>query len=318
MALINQMVIDLSRCVGCGTCAIACKMGNNTPKRDNGQTFNWTDFITQTSGSFSRTNPSNTQWQAVPVKCNHCENPKCVEVCPVAPLTDTTCVGNKRKAMYKLNEANGGLVLHDDSRCIGCRRCQKNCPYSAVDLGSSNPNSQWSAISYNSSGSQGYWGTSNSLIYGCTSNPQDLAGETNAGADGEVCPANRTNWTAEGTGDQGLYGVTNIRKAGIVEKCYGCLHRVLASGTKLLPYCVQACPASARMLVSSVALNDDAGNTFTPVSYVAGVASRVISSVPDGVKVLARNTNRALGFANPYTSGVQPQTYYIGRFSKRL
>ncbi len=51
--------------------------------------------------------------------CNHCESPACVSVCPTG-------------AMMKDSET--GLVLHDDSKCIGCGSCQWACPYGAVTV----------------------------------------------------------------------------------------------------------------------------------------------------------------------------------------
>jgi Fe-S-cluster-containing dehydrogenase component len=52
----------------------------------------------------------------LPQVCNHCENPPCVEACPVEALT-------KRK---------DGLVFLEDEKCDGCRICLEACPYEAI------------------------------------------------------------------------------------------------------------------------------------------------------------------------------------------
>ncbi len=125
-----KMIVDLTKCVGCGNCGIACKIGNNTPGRQNNQSFNWKDYLTETKGYFP-----NTSWQALPVNCNHCDDPACVKVCPSPSVVDTTCDGGTRKGMYKLSADNGGMVLHDDDLCIGCQNCQSACPYSTPNIG---------------------------------------------------------------------------------------------------------------------------------------------------------------------------------------
>jgi Fe-S-cluster-containing dehydrogenase component len=296
---INQMVIDLSRCVGCGTCAISCKLGNNTQIKDLGQSFNWADFLTKDPTTV------NNKWMAIPVKCNHCVNPLCVDACPVAPVTDATCVGGKRKAMYKLTDANGGLVLHDDSRCIGCQRCQRACKYSVVNLGATNPNTQWSAISFNGNTTQSEWNSDRAVLSGVTSSTAEVCATA-----GSTSPY-RTAWSPEaGASTVGAYGGENVRPANVVEKCYGCFHRTLATEKKL-PYCVQACPADARrIVVGTDTFLDDEGNSYT------GNSGKTWNTLPSGLKVLAAGSTSTVNLVTPPTTGNQPQTYYKGTFNK--
>jgi sulfite dehydrogenase (quinone) subunit SoeB len=51
-----------------------------------------------------------------PRSCLHCENAACVTVCPTG-------------ASYK--RAEDGIVLVDESKCIGCKLCSWACPYGA-------------------------------------------------------------------------------------------------------------------------------------------------------------------------------------------
>ena len=94
---------DMSKCVGCRTCQIACKDKNNL---EIGAIFR--RVRTFETGVFP--NPGIYHLSAT---CNHCENPKCVEGCPTM-------------AMHKLDN---GIVDHDAQKCIGCRYCTWNCPY---------------------------------------------------------------------------------------------------------------------------------------------------------------------------------------------
>ena len=205
------MVIDLQKCVGCGACALACKTENNTQARANGQTFNWADFIYKEEGKFP--NPSYT---AIPVLCNHCSDAPCVKVCPVQP-----------KAMFKTAD---GITMHNDERCIGCRRCQKACPYSATDV--VKEKAAYSVISVNDPKAPAHAPSrdSSEMIKGCTASGAEVA--KLAG----TAPPYQHKYSHP--------DYESIRKQGLAEKCIFCEHRVKLGE---LPNCVVVCPSQARI-----------------------------------------------------------------------
>lgn len=209
MAKQYSMVIDLQKCVGCGACALACKAENNTQGRRDGQTFNWADFIYRESGKFP-----NVSYTAIPVLCNHCSSAPCVNACPVQP-----------KAMYKTGD---GITMHNDARCIGCRRCQKACPYSAYDV--EKEKAEYSVISANISPPHATSRDESEMIPGCTA-----SGAATARAAGGVIPTEHRYVSPD---------YEHVRRQGMVEKCIFCAHRV-ARGEE--PACVEACPARARI-----------------------------------------------------------------------
>jgi Fe-S-cluster-containing dehydrogenase component len=250
------MVIDLERCVGCGACAFACKAENNTRTRGNGQSFNWADFVMTTEGTFP-----NVTHRVMPVLCNHCTDAPCVAACPVSP-----------KAMYKTPE---GITMHDSALCIGCRMCQKACPYSALDLGfASLAGETYSVISFNPRNieTQPQWSDPSVLIPGCTA-----SGAETAQAAGATTP----------TMNQFVPGdVQPLRKAGVVEKCTFCYHRV---SNGLQPACVEACPAKARIFGDQ----EDAGSEIS--------------------KVLKAQDS----FRLQEDKGTKPNVHYVGKYSAR-
>jgi len=205
------MVIDLQRCVGCGACALACKTENNTQNRGNGQTFNWADFIFREEGKFP-----NVTYTAIPVLCNHCSNAPCVKACPVNP-----------KAMFKTAD---GITMHNDDRCIGCRRCQKACPYSSTDV--SKDKAAYSVISASNpkEGVHPFYRDTTELIPGCTSSGAETAKKAGA------LPPHHHQY------DHPDYN--SVRPKGVTEKCIFCEHRVKKGE---LPNCVVACPSKARI-----------------------------------------------------------------------
>jgi Fe-S-cluster-containing dehydrogenase component len=102
------MVIDLKKCVGCQACVVACKSEHNTP----GGILH-TVILDEERGRFPE-----VIRVFVPVLCNHCEAPTCVEVCP-------------SKATFRRPD---GIVMIDYERCMGCAACVEHCPYGARDL----------------------------------------------------------------------------------------------------------------------------------------------------------------------------------------
>ncbi|MDE8685434.1 4Fe-4S dicluster domain-containing protein, partial [Adlercreutzia rubneri] len=96
--------IDLHRCIGCNTSALACKMQNNVPDG-----MLWNRVLTEGCyrvDSAEGVYPHLTRTY-LPLACQHCENPACERVCPTG---DT----------YKDDK---GRVDIDYDKCIGWRMC---------------------------------------------------------------------------------------------------------------------------------------------------------------------------------------------------
>lgn len=105
------MVIDLSRCIGCNTCAVACKVSNNLPKDVwwNVVHTEGRDFADTSKGTYG----GEMQLSWLPVNCMHCENAVCEEVCPTGATV----------------KRDDGIVTVDEETCIGCKSCMEACPY---------------------------------------------------------------------------------------------------------------------------------------------------------------------------------------------
>ena len=104
------MLIDSSKCAtGCNDCVTACHKENGVPVMGHPQTdAQWIRKVKLTDKSTGHV-------QSLPLMCQHCEKPPCVDVCP-------TNASIKRE---------DGVVLVDKHACIGCRYCMIACPYNA-------------------------------------------------------------------------------------------------------------------------------------------------------------------------------------------
>lgn len=108
------MAVDTARCVGCNTCAMACKVENNVPD------LVWWNRAKTEGGDFTYTPegtyPGDLHMMFYTWSCQHCDNPSCVEVCPTG-------------ASVKRDD---GIVTVDWETCIGCKSCMTACPYDGV------------------------------------------------------------------------------------------------------------------------------------------------------------------------------------------
>lgn len=97
--------IDLSRCIGCNACVIACKQWHGISPGP----IKWIRVYQWESGAFP-----DTRIHVLPIMCYHCENPICINACP-------------HKAISK--EDKYGAVLVNAEKCQGSRKCWLACPY---------------------------------------------------------------------------------------------------------------------------------------------------------------------------------------------
>jgi MoCo/4Fe-4S cofactor protein with predicted Tat translocation signal len=129
------MTIDLSSCIGCGSCLIACQSENNVPvvgkdEVRRGREMHWlridryfasdeeaTIGLRKDEDTFSydkaEVAAENPKVIHMPMMCHHCNHAPCETVCPVAATM----------------HSNEGLNQMAYNRCIGTRYCANNCPY---------------------------------------------------------------------------------------------------------------------------------------------------------------------------------------------
>jgi tetrathionate reductase subunit B len=104
------LLIDVDKCAdGCSACVEACHEENGIKGHSRPQTD--AQWIRKVKVKDKQTGHQ----QTLPLMCQHCEHPPCVDVCPTG--------ASFRRA--------DGIVLVDKHICIGCRYCMMACPYKA-------------------------------------------------------------------------------------------------------------------------------------------------------------------------------------------
>jgi len=105
----HALLIDASRCIGCQSCGVACKMEHELPAGPR------TVKVIQI-GPLDTNGTLLMRYETV--TCFHCDRPACVSACPTG-------------AMQKRPD---GLVFSEPSLCIGCQTCAVACPFGIPEL----------------------------------------------------------------------------------------------------------------------------------------------------------------------------------------
>jgi len=116
----KAMLIDVSKCIGCRACQVACKQWHELPAEEttNRGTYEnppdlsadtWTKVIFKEYGD-----NGTLRWLFRKEQCMHCTDPACVNVCPTGALQ---------------RHPSLGFIVYNRHRCSGCGYCVEFCPF---------------------------------------------------------------------------------------------------------------------------------------------------------------------------------------------
>jgi molybdopterin-containing oxidoreductase family iron-sulfur binding subunit len=273
------MSIDLSSCVGCGACMIACQAENNIPVvgKDQvirGREMQWIRIdryfrFKKTAGAAdggTAYDPSAVEQAALqPVTCMHCENAPCEQVCPVAAT---------------VHDADG-LNVMAYNRCIGTRYCSNNCPYKVRRF--------------------------NYFDYQCREPVREtgmwfVKPDYYIEPQSDTPPLQRMQFNPEVT----------VRSRGVMEKCTYCVQRITKAKIKAKNDVVRRATAAGRAVSTDPIIIDD--SAVTPACAQACPAQAIVFGDllnPASQVLKAHRHERSYGMLDDINT--KPRTKYLAR-----
>ena len=123
------VLVDMTRCIGCKACVVACKEWHELPyvvppfdPTLGAPPLSATAYTTMQFEEIETADGA-VDWAFAKHQCMHCEHPTCASACPVQALEKTA----------------EGAVVYDSDLCMGCRYCMLACPFNI-------PKFQWGEI----------------------------------------------------------------------------------------------------------------------------------------------------------------------------
>ena len=118
------VLVDISKCIGCRSCATACKSWNDLPDRVARNRKNWNGHVKMDSDTWTNVSShlveqdGQRRWHFVKRQCMHCNEPGCESAC----FTHSFLKTKEGAVIYKPTELNKDY-------CVGCRYCIIACPF---------------------------------------------------------------------------------------------------------------------------------------------------------------------------------------------